>query len=490
MRPSSELTKQLCFLLSKSNSALPRYKQLYEALRQQILEGLLLPGMCLPSSRVLAKELGLARITVLTAIEQLCVEGYARAHPKSGVYILPTTPLNWDTHNKIATKIKLGLSRRGQRICELATANPMRGAFALGIPDLQHFPFELWQRYLTRHARNPKLNWQTNLMQGGDLELRQVLVDYLRAMRGIICDVSQLLMTQGTQHSLRLVADLLADPGDSVWMEDPGYLGARCAFETADLVVVNQPVDDEGLSPKNNAWKKPPRFIYVTPSHQFPTGVIMSAARRRHLLALAAQHQTCIIEDDYDGEFRYAGSPLAALQALAPKQVIYLGTFSKTFYPSIRIGYMVLPESLATAFCVTQARHLREPSYITQRALADFMRDGHASAHIRKIRREYQFRRDLLVDLLKRELGDHIRLSGLDTGLHLIAYLPSGTSDKIISAKAYQNSVMTTALTQYNVSENSTARPPALLLGFGDTNEYSIRKAGKMLARIISQYSS
>lgn len=486
MRPPAELIRQLCSLLAKSKSkALPRYKELYEVLRQQILEGLLLPGMCLPSSRVLAKQLGLARNTVLAAIEQLCAEGYAIAYPKSGIYILATAPVSWDTSNKITPKIKLNLSHRGRRIAELARMDPMRGAFALGIPDLKQFPFELWQRYVARHSRNPKLNWQANTAQGGSSELRRTLVDYLRIARGIVCEASQILITQGTQHSLRLVADLLADPGDRVWIEDPGYLGARCAFESANLTLVNQPVDAEGLSPIVNAWKKPPRFMYVTPSHQFPTGVVMSAARRRHLLALAAQHQTWIIEDDYDSEFRYAGAPLAALHALAPQQVIYLGTFSKIFFPAIRIGYMVLPESIVDAFQVTQARHLREPSYVVQTALADFMRDGHASTHIRKMRREYQARRDTLVKLLHNELGDGIRLSGLDTGLHLMAYLPSSVSDQAISTEAYRHGVMTNALTKYSAHANSTLHPPALILGFGDVNEQTIKKAGKILSRII-----
>ena len=485
MHSPPELILQLGTLLAKSTpSALPRYKQLYEALRQQILDGLLLPGICLPSSRVIAQELGIARNTVIAAIEQLCAEGYAVARAKSGVYILATTPVNWDTGKTIYPQVSLSLSCRGKKIAEYAQLTPMRGAFAPGIPDLKQFPFELWQRYVARHARNPKLDWQANPHQGGDAELRQTLADNLRITRSIRCDASQILITHGTQRSLQLVADLLADPNDTVWVEDPGYPGARSAFIAAGLQIISQPVDDEGLSPASDAWQQPPKLIYTTPSHQYPTGIVMSAARRRHLLALASQHQTWVIEDDYDSEFRYEGNPLAALHALAPEQVIYLGTFSKTFFPALQIGYMVLPESLVEAFRATQVRHHREPSYVVQKALADFMRDGHVSAHIRKMRREYQLRRDTLVALLRHELGESVQLGGLDTGLHLVVYLPADLSDQAIADKAFQKGVMTHPITRFYTHTNSL-HPPALILGFGDADEQAIIRAGKTLCQVI-----
>lgn len=489
MRSSTEFLQQLNILLAKTESStLPRYKQLYEALRQQILDGLLLPGMQLPSSRIIAKKLGIARNTALAAIEQLCAEGYTSPRSKSGIYILETSPVNWDTKHSIRTQIKPKLSARGKKIAtESQPMHLLRGAFAPGIPDLKQFPFELWQRYVTRHARNPKLDWLANPAQGGHPELRQTLADYLRTARGIRCNATQILITQGTQHSLQLIADLLADPGESVWMEDPGYSGARSAFNAAGLNIIFQPVDEDGLAPLLKAWKQPPRLIYTTPSHQFPTGVVMSATRRRHLLAAASQHQTLVIEDDYDGEFRYEGTPLAAMHALSPNQVIYLGTFSKIFFPGIRIGYMVLPEQLVDAFRVTQVRHLREPSYITQKALADFIRDGHAGNHIRKMRREYQSRRDILQELLQKELGNKIRLAGLDTGLHLVAYLPNTCSDQEIAIKAYAQGVTVGALTRY-YNNSAAAKSSALLLGFGDANLQDIKKAGKILCKIIKNY--
>ncbi len=490
MQAHEELFQQLGDQLTTSTQTLPRYKQLYEALRQQILDGLLVAGTRLPSSRLLAKHLGLARNTTLAALEQLCAEGYAVARAASGIYILPTSPVQWETVlvNVNTSTAKLGLSTRGERISHQSSIVSRRGVFTLGMPDVKEFPIELWQRYIARYARNPKLDWLSYTQQGGDYDLRTTVADYLRQARGISCDKEQILITNGTQLSLQLVANLLANPGDKVWLEDPGYPGARSAFDAAGLNVIGQPIDDEGLAPFIHAWQQPPRLIYTTPSHQFPTGVVMSAARRRSLLAAATRYQTWIIEDDYDSEFRYAGTPLAALHALAPSQVIYLGTFSKTLFPALRIGYMVLPEKLVAAFRITQARHHREPSYIIQKALADFIRDGHVNAHIRKMRREYQMRRDVLLELFQHELGDVVRLSGFDMGLHMVLYLPSKINDLEVEAKAQQRGIVARALTNY-YSDKVQVRTPALLLGFGGSSKQEIMLAGKILAQIIREFS-
>lgn len=464
---------------------MPRYKALYEALRQQIINGVLLPEMRLPSSRNIAQLLNLSRNTVMTAIDQLCAEGYAIARSKSGVIILPSTHITWDIKIPSASRFKFNLSSRGKKIAALSQTKMMRGAFAPGIPDLKKFPFELWQRYVSRHTRNPKLHWLSNTHQGGEYKLRQTLVNYLRINRGISCNADQILITHGTQHSLRLASTLLADHGDNVWMEDPGFPGARCAFNAAGLNIIDQLIDNDGCSPTANAWQNPPRLIYITPSHQYPTGVLMSAVRRHQLLSSASQHHTWILEDDYDSEFRYEGAPIAALHALAPHQVIYLGTFSKTFFPALRLGYMVLPEQLIDAFRITQARHDREPSYIVQNALADFISDGHANAYIRKMRREYKERRDILSGLLQRELNGLVKLAGLDTGLHLVAYLFEKLNDQKIANAAYQKGIMLGAMTNYTHTHSSLKS--ALILGFGDADQNDITKAGKILCQLINK---
>lgn len=484
MRAPITLMTQLASVLATSTqSSLPRYQALYEALRQQILDGLLLPGMCLPSSRVMSDALGFSRNTVITAIEQLCVEGYAQARAKSGVYILSTVPVRWENQRAIVTKHQPTISTRGHAILKESRIPPTRGAFVPGIPDIHHFPFTLWQRYLTRHTRNAPADLFFNQTQGGDLGLRQALADYLRLARGVCCEARHIIITHGTQYSLQLVADLLANPQEVVWMEEPGYAGARAAFTAAHLNIMYQSVDQEGLACATNAWRQPPKLIYTTPSHQYPTGVVMSAARRRDLLAHAAEHHCLIIEDDYDSEFRYETKPLAALHALAPNQVIYLGTLNKIFFPGLHIGYMVLPDALADDFRKAQVRLHKEPSYIVQKALADFFRDGHASSYIRKMRSEYQAKRDVLVALLQKNLGDIVQLGGLETGLHLVVYLSKKMNDQVIAAKAQEQGIVVAALSNYYMHTKPVRS--GLILGFGNASVPQIKRAGKVLCEII-----
>lgn len=485
----TDTVDMLNFLRSKlaqtKPANLPRYKQLYEAIRQLILDGWLSPGACLPSSRLLTQELKLSRNTALAAIDQLCAEGYAEARPASGVYILPTAP-NWDLSGvPSALLATLALSSRGQNLSKDASKVSRNGFFSSNMPDLRQFPFALWQRYVNRHARNPKLNWQSYPRQGGHLELRQAIAEYVRIARGIHCNSKQILITHGTQTSLQLVAHLLTDPGDSVWLENPGYPGAYSAFTAAGLLTIGQPVDDEGIAPAAKAWQKPPRLIYVTPSHQFPLGVVMSAARRRQLLARASQYKTWIIEDDYDSEFRYSGTPLAALQAISANQVIYLGTFSKTLFPALRIGYIILPENLFDDFRAVQTRHLREPSYVMQSALADFMRDGHFSAHIRKMRREYQCRRDALITLFAQAFNGCVQLKGTSAGLHLLVQLPEGTDNLAIEKQANQYGIAVRSIKHYDYHHG--LKLSALILGFGHTDLAEIDKAGNILIKVIQR---
>ena len=269
-------------------------------------------------------------------------------------------------------------------------------------------------------------------------------------------------------------------------MENPGYPGARSAFSAAGLLVRGQPVDSEGLAPSPDVWQQPPRLIYMTPSHQYPLGMVMSAARRRELLTQAAPHQTWFIEDDYDSEFRHTGAPLMALQALSPEQVIYLGTFSKTLFPALRMGYAVLPEDKIDAFRAAQARHHREPAYVLQSALADFMSDAHYNAHVRKMRQEYQNRRDTLVELFHQNLGNAVEFQGLDTGLHVTAFLPAGIDTQHVESRAYQQGIIARSLQNYYLPTTSVSElPSALVLGYGDTNQNTIACAGKILTQMI-----
>ncbi len=273
-----------------------------------------------------------------------------------------------------------------------------------------------------------------------------------------------------------------------MWIENPGYPGARSAFISAGLKIIGQPVDSEGLAPHQAAWRNSPKLIYITPSHQYPLGMVMSAARRRQLLIQAAEHLTWFIEDDYDSEFRFEGAPIAAMQALSPHQVIYLSSFSKTFFPALRIGYIVLPENYIEIFRATQARLHREPSYILQCALAEFIQDGHYSAHIRKMRQEYQHRRDLLVSLFHQHCGNNIQLLGTETGLHLTAIFPDNVDSLKIEAQANERGIVARSLKRYYLSSSKIQAKEGLVLGFGEADSKKILKAAKILFQILSPF--
>ncbi|MBS0351988.1 MAG: PLP-dependent aminotransferase family protein [Proteobacteria bacterium] len=468
---------------------IPRYKLLYEALRNQILEGLLAPNTRLPSSRQLAKQLNLSRNTTIAALNQLCAEGYAEARPASGIFVLSTLTTRWQKSliNRPLPTATFRLSTRGKKIYEDIPKKVLQGAFTPGIPDLSLFPFGLWQRYLVRCIRNPQLKWQSYSQQGGLKELRQTVAAYLRVFRGIECSANQILITHGTQNSLNLISSLLTDQNDRVWIENPGYPGARSAFIAADLQIIGQPLDQEGIAPARSAWKNPPRLIYVTPSHQYPFGMMMSAARRQQLLIQAADLPTWFIEDDYDSEFRFEGNPVAAMQALAPSRVIYLGTFSKTLFPSIRIGYMVLPENYLDAFRFTQARHQREPSYILQSALNNFIQDGHYSTHVRKMRQIYQQRKDQLVAIFRENLGNQVQLHGTDTGLHLTITFPLYINSLQIEAQALEQGIGARSLKHYYLPNSSIPLVEGLVLGFGNTDSKTILRSANILLKLLKK---
>jgi GntR family transcriptional regulator/MocR family aminotransferase len=291
------------------------------------------------------------------------------------------------------------------------------------------------------------------------------------------------VLTAGTQHSLDLCAQLLADVGDTVWMEDPGYWGARCIFEACDLKVEPVGVDAEGMNPALAARGSRPRLVYLTPSNQYPLGVAMSLARRRSLLQIAAREQAWIVEDDYDSELRYSGRPLASLQGLdAEQRVVYVGTFSKVLYPGIKIGYMVVPAALAESFH-SALYDLQRPGQLTvQAALADFIERGYFVTHIRRLRQAYAERRELLVGALQSQLGDAAPVSSQAAGLHLVVQLPDGCDDQRIEALAAAHGTTVRALSRYFIGP-ATAR--GLVVGFGYAPPDRLAQHGRLLARTI-----
>ncbi|WP_024301279.1 PLP-dependent aminotransferase family protein [Pseudogulbenkiania sp. MAI-1] len=470
-------------LQRESSEAL--HRQLYHRLRDWIRQGRLRGGTTLPASRQLANALRLGRNTVLAAYDQLLAEGYLEARHGSGTYVSDV----FEPHRSpqpAATPTLPGLSRRGQLMSQHSKLpQGLYGAFAPGVPALDAFPQQQWQRLLARHNKQPGPEWLSYSQDGGLTALREVLCDYLCQSRSVQCRPEQILITQGAQQALELCARLLADPGDTVWLEEPGYAGAQAAMAAADLDIVPVPVDSEGLNPAAAPSSQTPKLIYITPSHQYPSGVVMSLARRLELLKLAETHQSWIIEDDYDSEFRYRSQPLASLQGLANGgTVIYLGTFSKVMYPGLRLGYLVLPEALIDPFRASYARLYREGHYPIQAALADFIAEGHFARHIRRMRELYQIRQTLLRETLLGRLGERIELSPGEAGMHLVATLPDTIDEQHLSAIAAREGLWLRPLGRHFWGP-ATRR--GLVLGYAGVPEAELRRSALRLAELFKQ---
>jgi GntR family transcriptional regulator/MocR family aminotransferase len=463
-------------------------EQLYGELRELILAGTLQPGARLPSTRQMAADRRLARNTVIDAYDRLAGEGYIESRTGAGSFIASTLPesrLHALPPAKVAASDKSqaigALSRRAEQV--LGEVAIMEGdGFPPCVPDLTHFPFKEWQLAVSRAWRNLRQAEAAYGGPGGHAELRAAIAHHVQLSRQVRCTAHQVVVTNGAQHGLDLCARLLADAGDAVLVEDPGYPGARRMFRAANLELVPVPVDDEGMAPTARHWKRNPKLLYITPSHQFPTGVVMSLSRRRALLDAAAAHGSWIIEDDYDGEFRFSGRPIAALQGIDPQQrVIYLGTFSKALFPGLRLGYLILPDTIAPRFARATAQLAFEGRLVTQGVLANFMRDGQFASHVRRMRLVYEARRDLFVKVWRRELGDAVALSGMDTGMHLVVELPAG-ADVQVSEMAAAQGIAAQSLSSFYLGK---ATRHGLVIGYGGVHERAIRRHARTLANIV-----
>jgi GntR family transcriptional regulator/MocR family aminotransferase len=355
----------------------------------------------------------------------------------------------------------------------------------MGMPALDAFPFAEWSRITSKFWRKPSPDLLFYGDPAGYEPLREQIATYLGAARAVQCDASQVIVISGSQQALELSARLLVDPGDAVWIEDPGYLGARAALAASEARVVPVPVDAEGIDVDAGVRLcADARVAYVTPSHQFPLSVTMSLARRLALLDWAARADAWILEDDFDSEYRYAGRPLASLQGLdGYGRVIYIGTFSKVMFPSLRIGYMVVPPDLVDAFVAARAIVDRHPPTVEQAALAQFMADGHLARHIRRMRMLYEERQQMLLDAGRRELRELIDLQPADTGMHVVGWLPAGADDAEIARRCSAAGVEAAALSAYCLDAKL---PPALTLGYAACDERTIREGAGKLAGVLA----
>jgi GntR family transcriptional regulator / MocR family aminotransferase len=405
--------------------------------------------------------------SVLYAYEQLACEGYVLGDRRGTVVAAIASRASAEAAASVETGARQPLSQRARNLRPVFGPADMMGAFVPGVPALDAFPLALWRRMLERawRAMTPRqLNYSDPC---GDPALRAAIADYLRASRGVLCDASQVLITDGTQSSLDLCARACADDGDTVWLEDPGYSGALAAFRGAGLQVQGIPLDDEGIAPQASHWRDtPPKLIYTTPSHQYPVGTVMSLQRRLALIADARAAGALIIEDDYDSEFRHDGPPLPAMQGLAPDApVLYLGTFSKTMFPSLRIGYVVVPPWLAAPLAQMRAQSTARGRVAEQLAVAEFVRSGQFALHLRRMRRLYRQRRDALQTALERELRGSAVVEGASAGMHLaLRFTDPALDDQAVEARLLEEGIVAHALSVHAVG--SAARCRGLMLGY------------------------
>ncbi|AUH00592.1 PLP-dependent aminotransferase family protein [Prodigiosinella confusarubida] len=467
-------------------------KRLYDTIRLAILEGAITAGRRLPSSRDLAQQLSLSRNTVIAAYEQLLAEGYIETRTGSGTYVteqLPDTaiPNLRDDTEPAPSPVVQEFSRRGLHLLGYAGASAKQwGAFMPGIPDITSFPHDLWRRLQTRLARRLKPEQLSYSPIGGCPELQRSLVDYLRIARSVECTPDQILITEGTHQAMDLLAKMLCNPGDLAWLEDPCYWGMRNVLTINGLRVAPIEVDEQGMVPPDKVspqWV--PRLICVTPSHQYPLGSVMSLARRQRLLALAQEHGSWVIEDDYDSEFRFSGSPIPALQGLKNQPpVIYIGTFSKTLYPGLRVSYMVLPPHLAQELKIAHAELYRGGHLLTQLTLSQFISEGHYAAHIRRMRLLYARRRTLLSELIVQHLGEDYLGYNSNAGLHLIMRLPDTVDDVVLSARILQRGVMVKPLSSYYLHPTHQR---GLLLGYASVDEDEMVRAFGVIVTSLNE---
>ncbi len=451
----------------------PANRRLYECLRRSIFGGSIPATAKLPASRDLAALLGVSRNTVKHAYEQLTAEGYLRTRIGSGTFVAAVLPeqVLWPEANGSTGGRGLPtagaedrLSARGRTVVDGAQAFPVQwGAFIPGVPDVTEFPQHKLERIAARWRRSPPAEWLSYASGGGHPDLRGTLARYLRQARSVVCDADQILITEGVHQAVDLASRMLADHGQRAWLEEPGYWGVRSVLAMNGLRVDPIAVDEEGLQLPEAV--DPPQLIFVTPSHQYPLGSVMSLARRLRLLDYARQHSCWIVEDDYDSEFRFSGHAIPSLQGLVgDAPVIYIGTFSKTLYPGLRVAYMVLPPGLAASFRTAHAELYREGHMLTQAALAAFIEEGHYAAHIRRMRLIYAERRSALLGLIERHLGPGwVHPHDSNAGLHLVMALPGDVDDVLVAKRARDRGVLVRPLSRYYAA-GSEAR--GLLLGF------------------------
>lgn len=456
-----------------------RQRRLYGNLRSAIANGRLAAHHRLPSSRELAEQLGIARNTVVYAFEQLKVEGYLSTSRRGTLVAAVASSVEKPPRSRL----KVLLSKRVRGMSRRERPRDDALPFSSGVPALNDFPLAEWHAVLRRTSARMRPKHLGYGEAQGNEELRKAISDRLRAARALRCTHEQVFITNGTQATLDLLARSLADPGDGVWMEAPGYAGARAAFRAAGLSVEPVEVDEAGFDPHKTRRLRQPRFIYLTPSHQYPLGSVLSLARRMQLIHLAWELNALILEDDYDSDFRFGGEPLPALQGLIEEApVIYLGTFSKTMFPGLRLGYLVVPSAAVDAIATIYANLDRHGRQHEQMALASFITEGRYTRHLSRMRKLYGERQQALRAALASRLPE-LRVEGTEAGLHLVLRLPPDLDDVTLVRRARGLGLNPAALSEYG--EGAKSPRSGLVLGYGNLALPQIEPAVRVLAQLI-----
>lgn len=470
----------------------PLFRQIYLQIRSAILSQSLQPGTKLPSTRELASQLSVSRSAVVSAYEQLLAEGYASGKIGSGSYVSSDLPVPIEGRSPKRGKRPAAIARSPAIEAPLqsgfvdVTVQSDERLFNLGRTLVDARTMELWRRVSTRIFRSLGHDHFGYSDPRGLPELRKAICDYLRAARAVRCDPEQIVVTAGTQHAIDLVIRVLHQTDMQAWIEDPGYSLTRQALIAAGVTTRPIPVDGQGVDVGAGIRSAPKaRAVFVTPSHQFPTGVVLSMARRLELLGWARETNAWIVEDDYASEFRYGGRALASLQGLdESERVIYVGTLNKALFPGLRLGYAVVPPALLKAFITARYLMDRQPSSLAQAVVADFIEEGHFAAHIRRMRLQYRDQRDVLVAALRHRLGNEMTVDPPDQGMHLVAYLRRGLSDVAIERAGRDDGVIVRAM-----SGLYAAAPPrsALVIGFSGYPRQMIPPAVARLAKSVGR---
>jgi GntR family transcriptional regulator/MocR family aminotransferase len=485
-------------LADKNSKPTPLYRQIYETIRRAILNGEFEARMQLPATRILAKQLGVSRMTVINAYEQLFAEGYLEGKTGAGTFVASEIPEELleisqaARKNKTAetTGEKVKISKFAERLSEAQTkvsrfqSSTSVLPFKNGLTAVSEFPFDVWEKIAVRVYRRSRYKISGYGEAAGYRPLREAVAAHFAASRGVHCDIEQIFITNGAQQALDLIGRVLLETGDQIWIEDPCYQEALGVFRAVGAKITAVAVDAEGFNlAEAERISTAAKLVYITPSHQYPTGATMSLARRLSLLEWARKTGAWIIEDDYNSEFRYAGRPLASLQNLDnTERVIYVGTFSKTIFPALRLGCMVVPKNLIEIFRAARSLCDSHSPIFEQAILADFIAEGHFARHLRRMRTLYEKRQNILVAEAEQNLGGLLKVSKAESGMHLIGWLEKGFDETEVAEKASENGLNLTPLSSYCIE---TKLPAGVILGYTGFDEKQIEQGIQRLKQIL-----